>query len=108
MSNRQRRVASRDPRRSPRTPGDGRRTTRLVLWLCGLMALASATNPSHARADSTVIVLSIRALDGDDELAHRLSDALRVGAAKVSGWQNSEFRFDAYEPSLRMENTVPS
>lgn len=63
------------------------RTFRTVLW--ALITIGVAL-PQSAAADSSVIVLGVRSLDGDDELARSLSTALRKGAGTVSGWGVSE------------------
>lgn len=55
------------------------------------MAIAAClvSVPQSARADSAVVVLGVRSLDGDDALAHRTSLALRAAAKHVSAWKVS-------------------
>jgi hypothetical protein len=53
------------------------------LWVGTLM-------PALAQADSSVVVLGVRSLDGDDALAHDVSVALRTGAQKMQGWNVSQ------------------
>lgn len=43
-----------------------------------------------ARADSSVVVLGVRSLDGDDELARQVSQSLREGAKQVTAWKISD------------------
>src|SRR5262245_3970633 len=46
--------------------------------------------PGLAHAQTTVVVLGITSLEGDDELARNLTGALRNAASHVDGWQVSE------------------
>ncbi|MGF1465386.1 MAG: carboxypeptidase-like regulatory domain-containing protein [Sandaracinaceae bacterium] len=49
-------------------------------------ALAGPVAPATASADSSVLVLGIRSVDGDDDFARNLTRALQNAAAQVSGW----------------------
>ncbi len=63
--------------------------TRLALVV--LFALQALTaQVQTARADSSVVVLGVRSLDGDDELARQVSQGLRDGAKAVPAWTISE------------------
>lgn len=64
-------------------------------WVIAALAAALVTctwwtTASRASAQSTVIVLGIRSLEGDDELARNLTGALRHAASQVQGWTVSE------------------
>ncbi len=60
---------------------------RLALGtLLGLLVL----QVSEARADSSVVVLGVRSLDGDDELAREVSQALRDAAKTLPAWKISD------------------
>lgn len=56
-----------------------------ALLTCALLALAAP-----AVAQSTVVVLGIRSLEGDDDFARNLSGAVRSAASQVAAWQLSE------------------
>ncbi len=68
----------------------------LVLW--PLFALAAL--PSAAHADSVVVVLGVRSLDGDDAFARALSGALRNGARNVATWKISDRDISLAQMSL--------
>lgn len=57
--------------------------TRLLLVL--VMCLSAST----ALADARVLVLGMRSIEGDDELANALTEQLRTAARTVDGWQVS-------------------
>src|SRR5262245_53195820 len=54
------------------------RVSRALRFVLALLAVVSMW-PALARADSSVVVLGVRSLDGDDTLAHEVSLALRAG-----------------------------
>jgi hypothetical protein len=56
--------------------------TYLLILLLGLTAAHSA----HAE-DNAVVVLGLRSLEGDDEFANSMTDALRDAARGVQGWR---------------------
>lgn len=62
-----------------------RRIFRVVL---ALLAVSCALSARHveAQAETPVIVLGLRSLDGDDDFARNLSGVLRHSAAQVRGW----------------------
>jgi hypothetical protein len=62
----------------------------IVALAAALVTCAWWTTASRASAQSTVIVLGIRSLEGDDELARNLTGALRHAASQVQGWTVSE------------------
>ncbi len=59
------------------------------LWCLPLLALLLFHAP-RAHADSSVVVLGVRSLDGDDDLARQVSRALRDGAKTVPTWKISD------------------
>src|SRR5688572_11535939 len=63
---------------------------RVALKFAWVWLVVGALLPSLAQADSTVVVLGVRSLDGDDALAHNVSVALRTGAQKMQGWNVSQ------------------
>jgi hypothetical protein len=65
------------------------RVTR-ALWFVWVWVALSGAVPTLARADSSVVVLGVRSLDGDDAFAHDVSVALRAGAQKMAGWNVSQ------------------
>ncbi len=65
---------------------------RLVTtWLVSTLCLASFVGvlgaANHASADASVIVLGLRSVEGDDDVANAVTDALRDAAHGVPGWQ---------------------
>jgi nucleotide-binding universal stress UspA family protein len=56
---------------------------------CALASLVSAA-PGVARADTTVIVLGQRSIEGDDEVARNVTGALRRAAEQVPGFRVSD------------------
>ncbi len=61
----------------------------MARWLArfvALTALVAAAQPAAARADTSVVVLGLRATDGDDEVARTVSGLLRHEARRVRGW----------------------
>ncbi len=55
-----------------------------------LLALGTFGTPALASADTSVIVLGIRSVEGDDEVSRNLTGALRRAASQVPGWQVAE------------------
>jgi hypothetical protein len=56
-------------------------TTVLLSALClGFLA-------SHASAEASAVVLGLRSVEGDDDFANALTNALRASAREVSGWK---------------------
>ncbi len=55
---------------------------------------------SPVRADSSVVVLGVRALDGEDEKAREVSVALREGAKQVPSWKVSDRDISLAQMSL--------
>ncbi|HEX4352805.1 MAG TPA: PEGA domain-containing protein [Polyangiales bacterium] len=49
------------------------------------LCLGGAATRVHA-ADASVVVLGLRSLEGDDDFANGMTDALRSGAKGISGW----------------------
>ncbi len=52
----------------------------VVVTLCGGLSQAAAQ-------DAITVVLGLRSVEGDDEFANGMTDALRTAAQKVSGWK---------------------
>lgn len=69
-----------------RYPPGPMRSVRGLLRACGLVAAMWLCGASAAMADSTVLVLGLRSVEGDDAVALKLSNALRGASEKVSGW----------------------
>jgi len=67
----------------------------LALGLLVLWAL-----PSLAAAQTSVIVLGIRSVEGDDALASDLTSELRYVAGQVDGWENSSVSVSLAQMSL--------
>ncbi len=66
--------------------------------LCCLLALGF--QPTFARADSSVVVLGVRSLDGDDEFARRVSQSLRGSAKQIKAWKISDRDISLAQMSL--------
>ena len=64
------------------------RPSRVTLF--ALLAVALGLAPAVASAQTGVIVLGIRSVEGDDEFARNLTGALRNEAAQVRGWSLSD------------------
>jgi hypothetical protein len=60
------------------------------LWLAIQVLVLATWAPRQAAADSSVVVLGVRSLDGDDDLARQVSAALRDAARKIEGYQVSD------------------
>lgn len=60
------------------------------LWLAIFVLFASPVFSGVAAADSSVVVLGVRSLDGEDDLARQVSNALRQAARSVGGFQVSD------------------
>lgn len=55
--------------------------------LTGLLLLTLAVGwPAAALADASVVVLGLRSVEGDDDLANTITEELRVAAKGVTGW----------------------
>ena len=54
-----------------------------------LLVLVMCLSASTALADARVLVLGMRSIEGDDELANALTEQLRTAARTVDGWQVS-------------------
>ena len=55
--------------------------------LTGLLLLTLAVGwPAAALADASVVVLGLRSVEGDDDLANTITEELRVAAKSVTGW----------------------
>ncbi len=61
----------------------------IILTILYLVALENFATIAHAQATTptTVAVLGIQSIEGDDALAQKLSDALRASAKQHNGWQ---------------------
>ncbi|MFT3926218.1 MAG: hypothetical protein QM778_26975 [Myxococcales bacterium] len=62
----------------------------LWLWLAIPTMFVLASSPLPVAADSSVVVLGVRSLDGDDDEARDVSNALRQAAKKIQGFQVSD------------------
>jgi len=51
-----------------------------------VVCVVGSTAPVSA-ADASVVVLGLRSLEGDDDFANAMTDALRAAAKSVGGWQ---------------------
>jgi hypothetical protein len=68
--------------------------------MCLLIALAASSSRS-ARADSSsVTVLGVRSLDGEDQLERRVSQALRSSARSIDGYRISDREVSLAQMSL--------
>ena len=63
---------------------------RVALGFAWVWLAVAIAWPGLAQADSSVVVLGVRSLDGDDAFAHNVSVALRTGAQKMQGWNVSQ------------------
>jgi hypothetical protein len=52
-----------------------------------LVTLCAGLTARAAAEDATTVVLGLRSVEGDDEFANGMTDALRAAAHKVSGWK---------------------
>jgi hypothetical protein len=52
-----------------------------------LVTLCAGWGSRAAAEDATTVVLGLRSVEGDDEFANGMTDALRAAARKVSGWK---------------------
>ncbi len=52
-----------------------------------LSALCVGAGASHVSAQATAVVLGLRSVEGDDDFANAVSDALRGSARQVPGWK---------------------
>lgn len=71
--------------------------------LVGLLALVTLCAGLSARAaaqDATTVVLGLRSVEGDDEFANGMTDALRAAARKVSGWKVADRAVSMSQMSL--------
>ena len=64
----------------------------VLLWLLAL--------PSAALADATVVVLGLRSVEGDDDVANAMTDQLRGAAREVPGFQVSSAAVSMAQMSL--------
>ena len=55
-----------------------------------LLVIGLCMTASPAFADAKVLVLGMRSIEGDDELANALTDQLRGASRQVEGWQVSQ------------------
>lgn len=55
-----------------------------------LLACCALSIASPAFAETTAVILGVRSVEGDDDVAHDITQALRVAAASKSGWSLSE------------------
>lgn len=62
----------------------------LWLWLAIPTLFSMAMTPLPVAADSSVVVLGVRSLDGEDSQAREISAALRQAARKIEGFQVSD------------------
>jgi hypothetical protein len=58
----------------------------LAAFLVSCVLLCGAASAS---AQTTAIVLGIRSVEGDDDVAHDVTQALRAAASKITGWEVS-------------------
>jgi hypothetical protein len=66
--------------------GDVEEGMRFFAGLC-ILALCLASSARVAAAESSVVVLGLRSLEGDDDFANAMTDALRGAAKGVTGWR---------------------
>jgi D-Tyr-tRNAtyr deacylase len=60
---------------------------RFVTAVLSLVTLFAGFSPRAMAEDATTVVLGLRSVEGDDEFANAMTDALRASARKVSGWK---------------------
>jgi hypothetical protein len=64
---------------------------RVVLSMGGAATLLTLASPAPAVAQtSSVVVLGVRSVEGDDDVAHDLTTALRESARSIDGWTVSQ------------------
>jgi hypothetical protein len=66
--------------------------------LCSLLLLAAAA--ATARADTSVVVLGLRSIEGDDDVANDLTGQLRSSARAIEGWTVSSAAVSMAQMSL--------
>jgi hypothetical protein len=69
-------------------------------WLAGALALWAACSAGSALAQTSVVVLGIRSVEGDDDLANGLTEQLRGAARGVDGWSVSSAAVSMAQMSL--------
>jgi hypothetical protein len=71
-------------------------------FLTGLLVLAVVLGSSAraSAADVSAVVLGLRSLEGDDDFANAMTEALRVAARSVSGWRLLERAVSMAQMSL--------
>ncbi len=65
-----------------------------------ILALGTFAAPTLASADTSVIVLGIRSVEGDDEVSRNLTGALRRAASQVPGWQIADAEVSLAQMSM--------
>ena len=82
---------------------------RIALLLAPSLLAAAAIGglPARAKADTSVIVLGLRSVEGDDEFARNLTGALRHAAAQVPGWSVSDREVSLSQMSLAHDCDEP-
>ena len=68
--------------------------TSVVVFVFSLFTVSAAS------ADSTVVLLGLRSVEGDDEFANQLTAALREQAAKLGTWEVSDRNVSLAQMSL--------
>lgn len=69
------------------------RSSALAIGAVAFVAASFAggwATPAGAQAQSTVVVLGIRSLEGDDDFTRNLTGALRHAASQIDGWTVSD------------------
>jgi hypothetical protein len=66
-----------------------------LFWMLGIVLWATP-----ALADATVVVLGLRSVEGDDDVANELTEHLRVAARGVEGWTVSNAAVSMAQMSL--------
>ncbi|HET6337795.1 MAG TPA: PEGA domain-containing protein [Polyangiales bacterium] len=70
------------------------------IGLLVLVTLCAGLSARAAAEDATTVVLGLRSVEGDDEFANGMTDALRVAARKVSGWKVADRAVSMSQMSL--------
>ena len=65
-----------------------------------LVTLAAGLSSQALAQDATTVVLGLRSVEGDDEFANAMTDALRTAARRVSGWKVADRAVSMSQMSL--------
>ncbi|MFW5921189.1 MAG: hypothetical protein ACOCUS_05060 [Polyangiales bacterium] len=83
------------------------RGLKLPLFVLGVLCALPVASAAAQDGDANVMILGIRALEGDDEFARNLTGALRHAATEVPGWEVSDRQVSLSQMTLAHECDEP-